>query len=72
MGQDFDPNTDYYKKLGVSQSASDADIKKAYYKLAMKYHPDKNKGSASSAESFKNVSNAYDVLGDSGKKGRYD
>lgn len=64
--------TDYYELLGVSRSASDDDIKKAYRKLAMKYHPDKNQGDAAAESRFKEVSEAYEVLGDPSKRQRYD
>jgi curved DNA-binding protein len=63
---------DYYKTLGVERSASDADIKKAYRKLAMKYHPDQNQGDKKSEEKFKDINEAYQVLSDSKKRERYD
>ena len=63
---------DYYKVLGVSKSASEKEIKKAYRKLALKYHPDKNKGDKSSEEKFKDVSEAYAVLSDAEKRKQYD
>ncbi|KAA3619804.1 MAG: molecular chaperone DnaJ [Calditrichaeota bacterium] len=63
---------DYYEILGVGKSASDDDIKKAYRKLAMKYHPDKNPGDKKAEESFKEASEAYEVLRDSQKRQRYD
>ena len=56
--------TDYYKNLGVDKSASDAEVKKAYRKLAMKYHPDHTKGDKASEEKFKEISEAYAVLSD--------
>lgn len=62
---------DYYKTLGVPKGASDDDIKKAYRKLALKYHPDKNK-SASAEERFKEVAEAYEVLSDKKKRDVYD
>lgn len=62
---------DYYKILGVPKGASDDDIKKAYRKLALKYHPDKNK-SASAEERFKEVAEAYEVLSDKKKRDVYD
>jgi len=63
---------DYYKILGVSKNASDADIKKAYRKLAMKYHPDHSKGDKHAEEMFKKVSEAYAVLSDKEKRQQYD
>jgi molecular chaperone DnaJ len=63
---------DYYKSLGVPKDASAADIKKAYRKLARQYHPDANKGDASSEERFKEISEAYDVLSDEKKRKEYD
>jgi molecular chaperone DnaJ len=62
---------DYYKVLGVDKKASQEDIKKAYRKLARKYHPDTNKD-AGAEERFKQISEAYDVLGDEDKRKRYD
>lgn len=64
--------TDYYKVLGVAKKATDEDIKKAYRKLAMKYHPDKTKGDKASEEKFKQVSEAYAVLSDKEKRQQYD
>ena len=55
---------DYYEVLGLQKGASDNDIKKAFRKMAMKYHPDKNPGDKSAEEKFKQVSEAYDVLSD--------
>lgn len=65
-------DADYYKILGLSKSASEAEIKKAYRKLAMKYHPDRAKGDKSAEEMFKKVSEAYAVLSDSDKRKQYD
>jgi curved DNA-binding protein len=64
--------TDYYKLLGVSKDASDTQIKKAYRKLAMKYHPDHTKGDKSAEEKFKKISEAYAVLSDKEKREHYD
>ena len=63
---------DYYEVLGVSKTADAAAIKKAYRKLAKKYHPDSNAGSAKAEEAFKEVTEAYDVLGDPEKRKLYD
>jgi curved DNA-binding protein len=64
--------TDYYKILGVNKTASKEDIKKAYRKLAMKYHPDHSKGDKSAEEKFKKISEAYAVLSDKEKRQQYD
>jgi molecular chaperone DnaJ len=64
--------TDYYELLGIGRSASDDEIKKAYRKLAMKYHPDKNQGDAAAEAKFKEISEAYEVLSDAQKRQRYD
>jgi len=61
-----------YDTLGVKKGASAGEIKKAYRKLAAKYHPDKNPGDASAEEKFKEVQNAYDVLSDAEQRKRYD
>ena len=55
---------DYYEVLGVDRSADEGAIKRAYRKLAKKYHPDTNAGNAQAEEKFKEVTEAYDVLGD--------
>ncbi len=63
---------DYYKILGVDKKASQAEIKKAYRKLAMKYHPDKNLGDKSAENKFKEINEANEVLGDVDKRAKYD
>lgn len=63
---------DFYSTLGVARGASDDDIKKAYRKLAMQYHPDRNGGAKESEERFKEVTEAYDVLRDPQKRAAYD
>ena len=63
---------DYYKLLGVDKSASPDAIKKAYRKLALKYHPDKNPGNKAAEAKFKEISEAYAVLSDKGKREQYD
>ncbi len=63
---------DYYEVLGVSKSASDDEIKKAYRKLAVKYHPDKNPGDKEAEKKFKEINEAHDVLSDKQKRARYD
>jgi molecular chaperone DnaJ len=63
---------DFYNTLGVPRTASDDDIKKAYRKLAMTYHPDRNNGSSEAEEKFKEITEAYDVLRDPNKRAMYD
>ena len=63
---------DYYDRLGVSRDASTEDIKKAYRKLALKSHPDRNEGSKEAEARFKEVTEAYEVLRDSEKRATYD
>jgi len=63
---------DYYEILGVPRTASEAEIKNAYRRLALKYHPDKNKGSKEAEEKFKEIANAYSVLSDEKRRNAYD
>ena len=63
---------DYYEVLGVDKSASDSQLKSAYKKLAIKYHPDKNPGNKEAEEKFKEAAEAYDVLSDPQKRAQYD
>ncbi|HBG04903.1 MAG: molecular chaperone DnaJ [Geobacteraceae bacterium GWC2_58_44] len=63
---------DYYELLEVNRNASEAEIKKAYRRLAVKYHPDKNAGDKASEDKFKEVSEAYEILSDAEKRARYD
>jgi len=65
-------NTDYYKVLGVSKDADQKTIKKAYYQLAKKYHPDSNKDDPNASKKFQEVSEAYEILGDDDKRAQYD
>ncbi|MCQ2572059.1 MAG: molecular chaperone DnaJ [Alphaproteobacteria bacterium] len=65
-------NKNPYEVLGVARDASDTDIKKAYHKLVMKYHPDKNPGDKTAEEKFKEVNNAFDILKDPQKRAAYD
>jgi molecular chaperone DnaJ len=66
------PKRDYYEVLGVSRDTSQEDIKKAYRKLALKHHPDRNPGDQASEERFKEASEAYQVLGDPERRAQYD
>lgn len=63
---------DYYAMLGVPRDAEEKEIKKAYRKLAVKYHPDKNPGDRQAEERFKEINEAYEVLGDASKRAKYD
>ena len=63
---------DYYEVLGVSKTATPAELKSAYRKLAIKYHPDKNPGDKEAEEKFKEAAEAYDVLSNPDKRARYD
>src|SRR5881398_137536 len=63
---------DYYATLGVDRGAGDDEIKRAYRKLAMTYHPDRNNGSLEAEEKFKSITEAYDVLRDPNKRATYD
>ena len=63
---------DYYEVLGVAKTASEDEIKKAYRKIAIKYHPDRNPGDKEAEEKFKEAAEAYDVLHDPQKRQQYD
>jgi molecular chaperone DnaJ len=63
---------DYYEVLGVAKNASEAEIKKAYRKLAIKFHPDKNPGDKQAESNFKEAAEAYEVLSNAQKKQQYD
>ena len=63
---------DYYEVLGVAKNAEAAEIKKAYRKLALQYHPDRNPGDKEAEEKFKEAAEAYDVLSNEEKRRRYD
>lgn len=67
-----DGQTDYYKALGVAENATAEDIRKAYRKLAVKHHPDKNRGDAAAEERFKDIGQANDVLSDPKRREEYD
>ena len=66
------PQKDYYKILGVDKNASQDQIKSAYRKMAKQYHPDLHPGDNAAAEKFKEVNEAYSVVGDPDKRGKYD
>ncbi len=63
---------DYYEVLGVGRNASESEIKSAYRKMAIKYHPDKNPGDKAAEEKFKEAAEAYDVLSNPEKRAKYD
>ena len=63
---------DYYKLLGVERGASEKEIKAAYRRLAQQFHPDKNPGDKRAEEKFKDINEAYEVLGDPQKRAKYD
>ncbi|MBK8048183.1 MAG: DnaJ domain-containing protein [Anaerolineales bacterium] len=63
---------DYYQVLGVPRSADEKEIKKSFRKLAQQYHPDKNPGDKSAEAKFKEINEAYTVLGDADKRAKYD
>lgn len=65
-------NKDYYEVLGVQKSASDDEIKRAFRKLAVKYHPDRNQGNAEAEEKFKEINEAYQILSNPDKRAKYD
>jgi len=65
-------DADYYAVLGVAKDASQGDVTKAYRKLARQYHPDANPGDAAAEERFKEISTAYEVIGDEEKRKSYD
>ncbi|TFY76668.1 hypothetical protein EWM64_g7347, partial [Hericium alpestre] len=64
--------TDYYKLLGIKRDANDDEIKKAYRKMALKWHPDRNQGSEEASHKFKEMSEAFEVLSDKQKRTIYD
>src|SRR3972149_11209586 len=63
---------DYYEVLGINRDASDEEIKKAYRKLAMKFHPDRNPDNPKAEDQFKEAKQAYEILSDAGKRTAYD
>ena len=63
---------DYYRILGVDRKADEKTIKRAYRRLAVQFHPDKNPGDNQAEDRFKEINEAYEVLGDAGKRAKYD
>jgi len=63
---------DYYEVLGIQKGASESEIKSAFRKMAMKYHPDRNPGDKEAEEKFKEINEAYGILSDPDKKSKYD
>jgi DnaJ-class molecular chaperone len=72
MKIDFDPSVDYYRALGVAAKATPEEIKKAYRKLAKQFHPDSTGGDKAKESRFKDISTAYEVLGDAKRRSQYD
>lgn len=72
FGMKYDKKADFYETLGVSPRSSEKDLKKAYYKLAQKYHPDKSEGNKVFEEKFKSINAAYEVLKDADQRQMYD
>ena len=72
FGLRYDKKQDFYEALGVPPRSKDTDIKKAYYKIAQKYHPDKAPGNKAAEEKFKTISAAYEVLKDESQRKLYD
>jgi DnaJ-class molecular chaperone len=68
----YDKKQDYYEILGVSPRSKESELKKAYYKLAQKYHPDKSDGNKAHEEKFKTINAAYEVLKDENQRQIYD
>lgn len=72
MYRDTMTKRDYYEILGVTKSATEVEIKKAYRKLALKYHPDKNPDDKTAEDKFKEAAESYEVLSNPQKKAKYD
>jgi molecular chaperone DnaJ len=70
--KDVMQQTDFYEILGVTRTASEAEVKNAYRKLALKYHPDRNPGDLEAQETFKRISIAYSVISDPNRRRQYD